>query len=216
MIRFPRVALALSITVAVAAVIGTAVVVSAASAPRDPPGPRLSATAAPGAAGRLQDPTASVAPTVAAGVVPVRVTIPAIGVDSGLEDLALDEQGALLAPRDWDSAGWYSSGVVPGDIGPAVIAGHVDSPTAPAVFARLSSLVDGDGITVGMSDGSSQTFTVTGKIESPKAAFPTSAVYGNVPTSQLRLITCGGVFNRASGHYVDNLIVYASLSSPSR
>jgi len=208
MIRARWIALGL----AVAAIAGAGVALTAATVPPSPPLPTLSASLAPGDAGRVQDPTASAAPTVAAGVVPVRVSIPTIGVDSGLEDLALDASGALLAPRDWNSAGWYSDGVVPGTVGPAVIAGHVDSPTAPAVFAKLSSLAPGDAVTIGMSDGSSQRFTVTGQSQSPKAAFPTSAVYGNVPTPQLRLITCGGVFNRASGHYVDNLIVYASLS----
>ncbi|MBK4347014.1 class F sortase [Lacisediminihabitans changchengi] len=199
------------IGLSVAALVVGGVAISAAASPHD--APRPSASAAPGAAGGLQDPTASVAPTVAAGIVPTRVRIPAIGVDSGLEDLSLDASGALLAPADWDSAGWYSAGVVPGNVGPAVIAGHIDSPTAPAVFARLSSLKSGDTVTVTLSDGTIETFTVTQKIESPKATFPTSSVYGNVPTPQLRLITCGGVFNPSSGHYVDNLIVYASLTS---
>ncbi|WFR68445.1 sortase [Curtobacterium flaccumfaciens] len=101
----------------------------------------------------------------------------------------------------------------PGQVGPAVIAGHVDSPTAAAVFFRLDELVPGDEIHVAMSDGSTRTFTVDRSEHAAKSAFPTSDVYGTAPTPQLRLITCDGTFDTATGHYTDNLIVFADLSS---
>ncbi|MFK0401107.1 class F sortase [Microbacterium sp. NPDC090225] len=160
-------------------------------------------------AGELQDP--SVPDAAVKDIVPTRVQIPAIGVDSTLEDLALDPTGRLAAPIDFDLAGWYADGVIPGTIGPAIIAGHVDSPTAPAVFAGIGSLVTGDEIVVTLSDSSTLTFTVSGSIQSAKAEFPTASVYSNVPTPELRLITCGGVFDSSTGHYLDNLIVFAEL-----
>ncbi|MET3636078.1 class F sortase [Curtobacterium oceanosedimentum] len=178
-----------------------------------------SATADPGAAANdsgvgdtsgFQDPAAPAARSTAT---PVRVEIPAIGVSSGLEDLGRGPAGELDPPKDWDSAGWFADGIVPGQVGPAVIAGHVDSPTSAAVFFRLDELVAGDEIHVSMSDGSDRTFTVERSERAAKAAFPTSDVYGSSPTPQLRLITCDGTFDTATGHYTDNLIVFADLSS---
>lgn len=173
--------------------------------------PSASAEAPSGfSAGGLQDPSTP-APE-ASDAAPVRVQIPAIGVDSTLEDLALDTTGRLGAPVDYDLAGWYAGGVSPGEIGPAIIAGHVDSPTAPAVFAGIGSLTPGDEIVVTMSDGADLTFEVSGTAQSAKAEFPTDSVYSNVPTPELRLITCGGIFDASTGHYLDNLIVFARLS----
>lgn len=161
-------------------------------------------------AGGLQDPAAP-EEADAVALPPVRVQIPAIGVDSALETLALGEGGRLQAPVDYDLAGWYADGVLPGQVGPAIIAGHVDSPTAPAVFAQIGSLVPGDEIIVTLSDGSALTFAVSDSIQSAKAEFPTAAVYSNVPAPELRLITCGGTFDSSTGHYLDNLIVFAEL-----
>jgi sortase (surface protein transpeptidase) len=174
--------------------------------------PSASASATPGrnSAGGFQDPAA---PAARSDATPVRVTIPAIGVSSGLEDLHRGAAGELDPPEDWDSAGWFSDGIVPGEVGPAVIAGHVDSPTSAAVFFRLDELVPGDEVHVAMSDGSTRTFTVDRSERAAKSAFPTSDVYGTAPTPQLRLITCDGTFDTATGHYTDNLIVFAELSS---
>ncbi|MCS6521919.1 class F sortase [Curtobacterium sp. Csp1] len=158
----------------------------------------------------FQDPAA---PAARSNATPVRVEIPAIGVSSGLEDLGRGPAGELDPPKDWDSAGWFSGGIVPGQVGPAVIAGHVDSPTSAAVFYRLDELVPGDQVQVGMSDGTTRTFTVERSERAAKSAFPTSDVYGSAPTPQLRLITCDGTFDTATGHYTDNLIVFADLSS---
>lgn len=158
----------------------------------------------------FQDPAA---PAARSSATPVSVSIPAIGVQSDLEDLHRGSAGELDPPVDWDSAGWFSDGIVPGEVGPAVIAGHVDSPTSAAVFFRLDELVAGDEIHVAMSDGTTRTFTVDRSERAAKSAFPTSDVYGTTPTAQLRLITCDGVFDTATGHYTDNLIVFADLSS---
>lgn len=163
------------------------------------------------AAGGLQDPAAAdIADPTALGI-PNRIRIPRIGVDSILEHLTLGPQGELNAPVDFDLAGWYSGGVAPGQVGPAIIAGHVDSAVGPAVFARIGELVAGDEIVVSTSTGTDLTFVVTGSAQSAKAAFPTDEVYSNVPRPELRLITCAGAFDRSVGHYTDNLIQFASL-----
>jgi len=156
----------------------------------------------------FQDPAAPVARSAAT---PTKVAIPAIGVDAGLEDLHRGAAGELDPPKGWDDAGWFSDGIVPGQVGPAVIAGHVDSPTSAAVFFRLDELVAGDRITVTMSDGSTRIFVVDRTERAAKKAFPTSDVYGTTPTPTLRLITCDGTFDTATGHYTDNLVVFADL-----
>ncbi|GAB3574721.1 class F sortase [Leifsonia lichenia] len=164
------------------------------------------------AASGFQDPASpSSAPTVR-GLAVTRVTIPSIGVDAPVELLDQDASGALLPPAQWQSAGWYRSGVVPGQVGPAVIAGHIDSDAGPAVFARLNELQPGASVTVTLSDASVVAFTVDHSIDVSKRAFPTQQVYGAVPTPQLRLISCTGVFDRAVGHYENNLVVFADLS----
>ena len=167
-----------------------------------------------GAAAGIQTPDA--APTTAPqrGVVVTHVSIPDIGVSSDIELLSLNTNGALLPPVDFDRAGWYAGGVVPGQIGPAIIAGHIDSVTAPAVFANLHEVRPGMKILVSLSDGSVLTFTADRSEVAPKTQFPSSSVYGNVPTPQLRVITCDGTFNSATGHYDDNLVVFATLVAP--
>lgn len=211
-----------AVVVAGGAVAGVAVAASNGEAPPATTSSTGSSTGSDGSSGSsataggdrdiagFQDPAA---PAPASNATPTRVTIPAIGVSSSLEDLHRGAAGELDPPEDWDSAGWFSDGIVPGEVGPAVIAGHVDSPTAAAVFFRLDELVPGDEITVAMSDGTTRTFTVDRSERAAKSAFPTSDVYGTAPTPQLRLITCDGTFDTATGHYTDNLIVFAELSS---
>jgi sortase (surface protein transpeptidase) len=176
--------------------------------------PRPTASHDTGAASGIQDPdTQSLSNTPAAGVVPASIAIPAIGVNATLQDLAIGADGTLDPPVGVTQAGWYAKGIVPGAVGPAVIAGHIDSTTAPGVFLHLSKLVAGDTFTVTMSSGSVETWKVSGQRAALKTAFPTSDVYGTSPTPQLRLITCGGVFNAAIGHYNENTIVFADLVS---
>ncbi|HEY2096278.1 MAG TPA: class F sortase [Pseudonocardia sp.] len=148
---------------------------------------------------------------VPVGPVPVGLAIPAIGVDERtLVTLGRNPDGSLQVPSDYARAGWFTGGPVPGRPGPSVIAGHVDSRAGPAVFFRLRELRAGDVVTVRMSDGGQLPFRVDGVRQYPKANFPTAAVYGPVPGAALRLITCGGSFDRAVRSYRDNVVVYAS------
>jgi sortase (surface protein transpeptidase) len=145
---------------------------------------------------------------------PVSLTIPAIGVHARLIHLRLSRSGALQAPRSTTVAGWYAGSPPPGATGSSVIGGHVDSHTGPGVFFRLRLLRQGDRIFVRQAGGRLAVFRVTSVHHYLKARFPTSRVYGPVPTPQLRLITCGGIFDPASGSYLSNIVVYATLLTP--
>jgi sortase (surface protein transpeptidase) len=142
---------------------------------------------------------------------PVEVRIPEIGVRSELERLVTDTQDVLVPPTKPAEAGWFAAGTQPGDPGPAVIAGHVDSKTGSAVFTRLGELRRNDEVLVRDRAGATVRFRVDELVTYPKDGFPTAAVYGPTPDVQLRLITCGGEFDEGRGHYRDNLIVYASV-----
>ncbi|MEV6848058.1 sortase [Actinoplanes sp. NPDC051411] len=158
-------------------------------------------------AGRSAGDPFGAAAVVAAGV-PGRLRVKAIGIDTSLESLHLGTGGALVPPKVYGRAGWYSGGTAPGDVGPAVIAGHVDSKSGPAIFYRLRELTVGDRIEV-VRGGSVVRFTVVRVAWYPKTRFPTGEVYGPTPDRQLRLITCGGVFDHRLRSYTDNLVVYA-------
>jgi LPXTG-site transpeptidase (sortase) family protein len=142
--------------------------------------------------------------------VPVRVEIPAIGVDTRLIRLGVDAHGALEVPERFDVAGWWVGGARPGERGPAVITGHVDTKTGPAIFYKLPRLRHGDVVIVHRRDGSRVRFRVTSREHVRKDHFPTAKVYGPTRRPALRLITCSGVFDRSSGHYLDNTVVFAS------
>lgn len=144
-------------------------------------------------------------------VPPTRLRIPAIGVDAALESLHLDAAGALRAPRDFDRPGWYADGTTPGAVGPAVIAGHVDSTRGVAVFFRLHELTAGDWVEVSRG-GRWVAFRVVATSRYAKSRFPTMQVYGPTPDPQLRLITCGGVFDQSRRSYLDNVVVFAVLA----
>ena len=143
---------------------------------------------------------------------PVRVRIPAIGVDASVQPLIVDQNGVLPPPDTYDGTGWWRDGPEPGEPGPAVIAGHVDSKRGPAVFFHLTDLSRGDQIFVDRADGTTTVFATQRVEQHDKNAFPTDAVYGGVPDSQLRLITCGGKFDRKAHRYIDNVIVFAIRS----
>ena len=121
----------------------------------------------------------------------------------------------METPDKWGNAGWYEPGAEPGERGPAVIAGHIDSKSGPAVFYRLRELRRGNVIRIGRADGSAVRFRVEGVERWPKAEFPTRRVFGRTHISALRLVTCSGDFDSSTGHYVDNTIVYA-LREPVR
>lgn len=140
----------------------------------------------------------------------VSVSIPSISVDSSLVPLGVDPTtGGLVPPQRYDTAGVFTGASVPGDPGPAVIAGHVDSRTGPAVFYRLEEVAIGATISVSLSDGQRIDFQVVEVAQYPKTEFPTAAVYGPTPGRELRLITCGGIFAPSRSSYRDNIVVFA-------
>jgi sortase (surface protein transpeptidase) len=145
----------------------------------------------------------------------VRLDIPSIGVHtSRFVDLGQAADGSIEVPTDFAATGFYTLGPTPGQFGPAVLAGHVDSHRGPAVFYRLGALRPGATVAVGRRDGTTATFVVDKVAAYPKARFPTAEVYGNTTNrAELRLITCGGSFDDRSGHYVDNVIAFAHLRS---
>ena len=143
---------------------------------------------------------------------PVSLTIPLIGVQTNLMTLGLKSDGELQVPplSSASVAGWYTGSPRPGAIGSAIIVGHVDTKSRPAVFFRLNTLTRGDKIYVKRADGTVAEFRVTSVEQYPKDHFPTQAVYGAVPDPELRLITCGGAWDPATHHYVLNIVVYAT------
>jgi sortase (surface protein transpeptidase) len=142
--------------------------------------------------------------------VPVRIDIPSIGVRAPVIRLGLNPDHTLQVPSDFAVTGWWADGPRPGEIGPAVIVGHVDSKTGPAVFYRLGQLRRGDAIRVRGADGRLARFTVQRLATYPKDRFPTQTVYGPTRGPVLRLITCSGQFDRSTGHYLSNTVVFAS------
>lgn len=143
---------------------------------------------------------------------PVRIRIPAIGVDAPVDPLTVDGNGVLPPPDANDRTGWWRDGPEPGERGPAVIVGHVDSYKGPAVFIHLTDLRGGDQILIDRADGTTATFVIQRVERHGKDAFPTQAVYGDTPDPELRLITCGGQFDDKARRYLDNIIVYADRS----
>jgi hypothetical protein len=143
---------------------------------------------------------------------PVSVRIPAARVDSRLGRLGLAPDGSIAVPKDPAVAGWYTGGAKPGQPGPAVILGHVDGEGGPAVFFHLTKLRAGDKVYVDRADGSTAGFRVTHSVRTRKTAFPTDDVYAPTLEPGLRLVTCGGTFDHSTGHYRDNVIVFAALA----
>jgi hypothetical protein len=148
-------------------------------------------------------------PATAGAVRATAVHLPAVGVRSALVELDVGQDGALQVPADPAVAGWFVRGAAPGEPGPTVIAGHVDSRSGPGVFFRLDELAVGDRVEVTRSDGRVVAHRVVTVERHPKDAFPTARVYGPTPAPELRLVTCGGDFDPRSRHYRDNVIVTA-------
>jgi hypothetical protein len=144
------------------------------------------------------------------------IRIRAIGVSAPVVALGLRPDRTLEVPRRWGDTGWYTGGPEPGERGPAVVAGHVDSTSGPAVFYRLGQLRRGARVDIRRADHSMVSFRVEGVERWPKDRFPTRRVYRRTARSTLRLITCGGSFDTATGHYLDNVIVYATRVSATR
>ncbi len=143
---------------------------------------------------------------------PVHLRIPKINVDATFEaPLELNADQTVSVPEAYDTVGWYVHGATPGEVGPAVILGHVDSYQGPAVFYSLGKLVKGDRIEIDRADGTTAVFLVDELIRYSQDNFPTEDVYGVTETPSLRLVTCTGVFNKGKQRYSHNLVVYASL-----
>lgn len=148
-------------------------------------------------------------PPVTAPSPPRRVSIERLKIATPLINLGLAENGELDVPEAFDIAGWHSNGTAPGDIGPAVVVGHVDSYQGPAIFYRLRELVPGDKVAVDRADGSQVIFEVYDKETVRKDAFPTDRVYGETSTPELRLLTCGGRYDKKKKSYTENVVVFA-------
>jgi hypothetical protein len=199
---------------AVAAVAGIVVVCAAAAGfarashtgrPATPVGHAALTPIPPGHWAAVPPATAVAAPK------PTGLVIPVIGVRTRLIHLGVTPAGALQVPASTAVAGWYTGSPRPGAVGSAVIVGHIDSVSGPGVFFRLRELRPGDLIYVQRGHASMAVFKVTAVSNYLKSQFPTDAVYGPVPNAQLRLITCGGTFDPATGHYQSNVVVFAVL-----
>ena len=143
---------------------------------------------------------------------PTWLSIPSIGIRTRLIRLGVNSDGTLQVPSSTTVAGWYTGSPRPGTVGSAIIAGHVDSRSGPGIFFWLRTLRPGDRVYVGRADGTMAVFTVTRIKKFAKDQFPTAAVYGPVPDAELRLITCGGIFDRSLGSYLSNVVVFARLA----
>nr|WP_246402431.1 sortase [Jiangella mangrovi] len=140
---------------------------------------------------------------------PVAVAVPAVGIDTNIVPIAVDAQNVLVPPPYGD-AGWWQEGPEPGELGAAVIAGHLDSRDGPDVFYRLGEVAPGDEIVVTLADGGTSAFRVVDVGQYSQDEFPTEAVYGGPDDRPLlRLITCGGEYDRGLGRYRDNVVVFA-------
>ena len=192
---------------------GTAAIVVAIGAQVHAPQPSLAAAGAIGPfAGQGHGPWLRRSP-------PVTVDIPAIGVHSALLRLGVNAGGTIQVPPLRTRAGeaaWYKYSATPGQIGTSVIEGHVDSYQGPAVFFRLGALRPGDRVNVRLADGITAVFRVTGVRQYAKSRFPAETIYGAAGYAALHLITCGGAFDYATGHYLSSTVVFASLTSARR
>ena len=186
-----------------------------------PPAPAAAAAApaapssSPAAAvPRQASPSAAPAPPLPRAL-PVRLKIPAIAVDAPFTPLSIGADGRLNAPplNDKNLVGWFQGGATPGERGASIVAGHVDTKTGPAVFLQLQFLRPGATVDITRADGLVATFKVDTVETFSKAKFPDKRVYADTPDAQLRLITCGGNYDRKVKDYEDNVVVFAHLDS---
>lgn len=144
---------------------------------------------------------------------PVSIEIPRIGAKSTLVPVGLNGDGTLEVPPVTQpmQAAWYERSPTPGERGPSVLLGHVDGGGEPGIFHQLRALKPGDKVLVERQDGRTAEFVVRRVEQVAKDAFPTAKVYGDTARAEVRLITCGGSFDQASGNYRDNVIAYGTL-----
>ncbi|RAJ45341.1 sortase family protein [Kitasatospora sp. SolWspMP-SS2h] len=197
--------LAAALAAAAIGLAGTATVLATTGTPAPPPPAPAATTPAP------DDPATTGAPGMPRAD-PTRLRIPLLGIDTTLIPLALGPDGTLQPPPldQGATAGWYAAGTSPGETGTAIVTGHVDTPAGPAVFHPLSLLTPGATLTVDRADRTTATFTVDRVTNYPKTDIP-DEVYAPAAHPELRLITCGGTFDRAHGGYQDNTVAYAHL-----
>ncbi len=150
-------------------------------------------------------------PLSAVRSVPTTLRIPAIGLSVPLSSLGLDADGSVQVPTTILEPGWFRLGPTPGQLGSAVILGHVDNYTGPGVFFGLRTLAPGDQVDVGLADGVTAQFAVNAVTQYLKGQFPAQRVYSSHGSSALQLVTCGGVFDHQTGSYLSNVVVYTSL-----
>ncbi|MDO6657173.1 class F sortase [Anaerobacillus sp. 1_MG-2023] len=147
------------------------------------------------------------------GIIPAHLSIPAINVDAKVEHVGQLPDGQMDVPKDERNVGWYKPGAKPGEIGNAVLAGHVDNKTGPSVFYHLDDLVPGDIVTVTDVNGSAYDFEVQNVESYPRNQAPLEKVFGTNSKSGLNLITCTGTFDRDAGTHEERLVVYTTLLS---
>ena len=206
--RVVRVALAVAV---LAALVGSVVV--AVRTPPPGPAPQAAPAVVPPV---LFDPVAPAPQPAAAVATATTLDVPRLQISrSSLTELGVDDAGVLIPPSSIAVAGWFTGSAVPGEVGPTVIAGHVDSYEGPGIFYRLDTLRPGDLVTVGRSDGVAIRYRVTDVVSVPKDAFPTRQVYGPTPGPELRLITCGGEFDHSARRYLRNVVVSAVYADAS-
>jgi sortase (surface protein transpeptidase) len=181
--------------------------------PAPPPPTATSAArfAPPSAAGAATATAPPVVSAAAARSVPVTLRIPAIGVSVSVSELGLNPDGTVQVPTNFQQPGWFRLGPTPGELGSAVILGHVDSHQGPAVFYRLRSLRAGDRVEVTLADGVIAHFAVNTVIMYPKKQFPARQVYAPHGYRALQLVTCGGTFDTHTHHYLSNIVAYTTL-----
>lgn len=173
-----------------------------------------SAAANTGSLASLPGPGAAAATVPVHDPAPVAVNIDSIGVHAGIVNLVLGHDGTLGVPGDFGAVGWWSQASTPGAPGAAVLVGHVDSYKSAAVFYRLRDLAPGATVAVRRADASTVTFVVDALRQYPKDRLPTQLLYGPTAAPTLRLITCGGAFDRTHHSYEDNVVAFAHLQAP--
>ena len=145
--------------------------------------------------------------------VPVRLRIPTLGMNIPVGTLGLNADGTVQVPSGTTQPGWFDRGPTPGQLGSAVLLGHVDSYRGPGVFFQLRTLAAGDRVDVDLADGDTAQFTVDSVQQFSKQAFPAQRVYGSHGSSAMQLVTCGGVFDHQTGSYLSNVVVFTSLTA---
>jgi Sortase domain len=210
--RLARLGLAVAV---LAALVGSAVVAVRTPPPTAAPAPAVPAvpTALPPV---LFDPVPPVPQAAASVATATTLDVPRLRINrSSLTELGVDPAGVLVPPASVTIAGWFTGSAAPGEVGPTVIAGHVDSYEGPGIFYRLDTLRPGDLVAVGRSDGVTIRYRVTDVESVPKDAFPTRQVYGPTAGPELRLITCGGEFDHSARRYLSNVVVSAVYADAS-